>query len=51
VSRNTVIAWLKKALSMPPLEETRVPAVVDEPLELDELWIFVGYRRLDVIWL
>ena len=51
VSRNTVTAWLKKALSMPPMEETWVPAVADEPVEQDEIWTFVRRRRRRVVWL
>ena len=60
VSRNTVSAWLKKASSawlkkashLPPLERTLLPAQKGEPLELDELWSFVGRRqRKRGVWL
>ena len=49
VSRNTVTAWLKKALNVPPLAATVVAAQPDDVLELDELWTFVGHRRQGVI--
>ena len=43
----------KKALNVPPLAATVVAAQPDDVLELDELWTFVGHRRLGVIrlWL
>ncbi|MCP5197107.1 MAG: hypothetical protein H6974_10030 [Gammaproteobacteria bacterium] len=51
VSRNTVGAWLKKARTLPPLEQILAPSVPDEVLELDELWTFVSHRRCGVLWL
>ncbi|MBK8896396.1 MAG: hypothetical protein IPN66_04060 [Candidatus Competibacteraceae bacterium] len=36
---------------MPPLETTLAPAQPQDTLELDELWSFVGHRRLGVVWL
>ncbi|HRD68349.1 MAG TPA: IS1 family transposase [Candidatus Competibacter sp.] len=51
VSRNTVSGWLKKALTLPPLQATLVPAHPREALEVDELWSFVGHLRWGVIWL
>lgn len=41
----------KKARSVPPLETTLAPAQPQDTLELDELWSFVGHRRLGVVWL
>jgi insertion element IS1 protein InsB len=47
VSRNTVTRWLKKADSLPPLEQTLAPAAQreEEVLELDEVWSFVRQRK------
>ena len=51
VSRNTVTRWLKKALRLPPLSRTLLPAPPSEDLvlELDELWSFVG-KKADKRW-
>ena len=49
VSRNTVGAWLKKSPDLPPLQQTLAPRAPDEVLELDELWMFVGHRRREVL--
>ena len=45
VSRNTVLAWLKKAASLPPLKKTLVKASKDDVLELDEMWSFVHHKK------
>ena len=53
VSRNTVIAWIKKASTLPVLSETVVtPDATDEDatvLELDELWSFV-MKKANQAW-
>jgi IS1 family transposase len=49
-----VNAWLKKAASLPPLEETLLPPEPEEPgsatPELDELWSFVR-RKSNTAWI
>jgi IS1 family transposase len=53
VSRNTLAKWLKKrpddaegdALLLDYLEATLLPPQVNEILELDELWSFVGSKQ------
>jgi IS1 family transposase/transposase-like protein len=56
VSRNTVVAWLKKkADRLPPLSETvMIPAATANPastiLELDELWSFV-LKKTNQAWI
>ncbi|MCX7840742.1 MAG: IS1 family transposase [Anaerolineae bacterium] len=45
VARQTVARWLKKALTLPPLESTLLPAQADDVLELDEMWSFVGKKE------
>jgi insertion element IS1 protein InsB len=42
LSRRTLARWLERwGACLPPLEETLVPAQVDDVLELDEVWSFV----------
>jgi insertion element IS1 protein InsB len=45
VSRNTVLAWLKKAASLPLIKKTLVKAQNDDVLELDEMWLFVHHKK------
>ncbi len=44
ISRKTLGEWLKKARTLPPLEQTLRLAVEGDVLELDELWSFVHQR-------
>ena len=52
ISRNTLSSWLKKkALKLPNLEETLLPAEKSDSIELDELWSFVGNKQNDYwVW-
>ncbi len=54
VSRNTVIAWIKKAAHLPALSEMLIEPESSEEdatvLELDELWSFVS-RRTNQAWI
>lgn len=46
VARQTAARWLKKkALILPPLESTLLPAQDDDGLELDEIGSFVGDKE------
>jgi insertion element IS1 protein InsB len=53
VSRNTVIAWIKKATKLPVVSETvRASDITDGDatiLELDELWSFVR-KKANQVW-
>ncbi len=41
VACQTLASWLKKALSLPSLVNTLIPAEPTDRLELDEMWSFV----------
>jgi len=52
ISRTTVMRWLEQRLAqVPPLAETLREGQVDDVLELDELWSFVGSKaRQRWVW-
>ena len=45
ISRRTIQRWLSRWIAdVPPLETSLVPADIEDVLELDELWSFVGSK-------
>ena len=45
MSRHTISLWLRTRLNrMPAIAETLLPVQLDDVLELDELWSFVGNK-------
>ena len=46
IHRHTVLKWLLAHIqTLPELKESLLPATVDDVLELDEMWSFVGKRN------
>ena len=46
VACQTVTSWIKKVQKLPELKESLVPSKPDDILELDELWSFVGTKKI-----
>jgi len=50
ILRPTLIAWIKKAKSLPELKENLAAAHQEGVLELEEMWSYVGKKGRS-IWL